>query len=510
MSAPWWKSAVVYQVYPRSFADSDGNGIGDLEGLRRRLDHLAWLGVDAVWLSPFYRSPMADFGYDVSDYCDVDPVFGTLDDFDRLVADAHGLGVKVIVDWVPNHTSDQHPWFEASRSSRSDPKRDWYVWRDPGPDGAPNNWMAAFGPGPAWTLDEATGQYYLHLFLPEQPDLNWDHPDVEAAMHEVLRFWLDRGVDGFRMDVIHAIGKHPDLPDDEGDAALLPHATTNHVPGITHPRVRRLRKVLEEYPGDRMLVGEVFLLDTALVATYYDGGLGMHLPFNFPPLFTRWRADKWRRQVDEVRTLVEPQGWPTWVLSNHDNKRHRTRYGTEARARAAAVLLLTLRGTPFLFAGEELGLEDAVIPADRVVDPGGRDGCRAPVPWTGDPDHGWGTTDPWLPWPPDADARNAEALRADERSILHLYRRILAARRASDALRWGSMDLIDDVPDGVLAWRRSLGDDERMVAINFTDGPIELGGSTFTDLVVEVSSDGTGEGKPFPGTLTADQAVILT
>ena len=509
MSAPWWKSAVVYQVYPRSFADSDGDGVGDLEGLRRRLDHLAWLGVDAVWLSPFYRSPMADFGYDVSDYCDVDPVFGTLDDFDRLVADAHRLGIKVIVDWVPNHSSDQHPWFQASRSSRTDPKRDWYVWRDPGPDGeVPNNWLAAFGSGQAWTLDEATGQYYLHLFLPEQPDLNWDHPDVEAAMHDVLRFWLDRGVDGFRMDVIHAIGKHPELPDDEGDAALIPHASTNHVPEITHPRVRRLREVLEEYDGDRMLVGEVFLLDTALVATYYDGGLGMHLPFNFPPLFTRWRADKWRRQIDEVRTLVEPQGWPTWVLSNHDNKRHRTRYGTEARARAAAVLLLTLRGTPFLFAGEELGLEDAVVPADRVVDPGGRDGCRAPFPWTGEADHGWGTGDPWLPWPPDPDTRNAEALRADEGSILHLYRRILAARRASDALRLGSMAMIDEAPDGVLAWRRSLGDDERVVAVNFTDAPVEVPG--LTDLVVEVASDGAGEGKPFTGTLAADQAVILT
>ncbi len=386
MSAPWWQSAVVYQIYPRSFADSNGDGVGDLEGVRRRLDHLEWLGVDAMWLSPFYPSPMVDFGYDVSDHCDVDPIFGTLADFDRLLADAHRRGIRVVIDWVPNHTSDQHPWFLASRSSRDDPKRGWYTWRDPRPGGGvPNNWRAAFSEAPAWTLDDATGQYYLHLFLPEQPDLEWRHPDVVSAMHDTLRFWLDRGVDGFRMDVVHAIGKDPDLPDDPPELAGVPHSALNHHP-FTHELVRGLRGVLEEYDGDRMMVGEVYLLDTAMVATYYGDGDGLHLAFNFPPLYTRWRANRWQERLDEVAAHLEPRGaWPTWVLSNHDNRRHRTRYRSEGRARAAAVLLLTLRGTPFLYAGEELGLEDAVVSPDRVVDPGGRDGCGHRSPGTAPP-----------------------------------------------------------------------------------------------------------------------------
>jgi alpha-glucosidase len=512
MTVPWWQEAVVYQIYPRSFADHDGDGVGDLQGIRAHLDHLAWLGVDALWLSPFYPSPMADFGYDVSDYCDVDPLFGSLDDFDALVADAHAKGIRVIVDWVPNHTSDQHAWFVESRASKDGDKRDWYVWREPDPDDPskpPNNWVQTWTDDqPTWTLDPATGQWYLHLFLPEQPDLNWRNPDVVAAMHDVLRFWMDRGVDGFRMDVLHALGKDPDLVDDDPELIPIPHSALNHHES-TYEIVRDLRSVLEEYDGDRMMVGEVFLLDTAMVASYYDGGRGLHLAFNFPPLFARWDAASWRRQVEEVEREIEPQGWPSWVLSNHDQARHRTRYGTEARARAAAVLLLSLRGTPFLYAGEELGLEDAVIPTDRVVDPGGRDGCRAPVPWTGAPDHGWGTTDAWLPWPPDADTRNAEALRADDASILHLYRRILAERHASDALRRGTQQLLD-APDGVLGWDRTDGADRRRVLVNFTDAPVDV--ADLADgwaVAVSSTGPGTGEGAPLGGGLTPDQAVIL-
>jgi alpha-glucosidase len=505
---PWWQDAVVYQIYPRSFADSDGDGVGDLEGIRSRLDHLSWLGVDAIWLSPFYRSPMADFGYDVSDFCDVDPTFGTLDDFDRLVADCHARGIKVIVDWVPNHTSDQHPWFQAARSSTADPHRDWYVWRDATPDGAPpNNWVASFDTtSPAWTLDEASGQWYLHLFLPEQPDLNWDDPDVEAAMHDVLRFWLDRGVDGFRADVLHAIGKDPALPDDPPEYLPIPHSALNHVPEVTLPRVARLRELLDSYPGDRMMVGEVYLLDTSLVAQYYDGGKGLHLSFNFPPLFAPWSASHWRRQVEEVESLIAPVGWPSWVLSNHDNVRHRSRYGSEARARAAAFLLLGLRGTPFLYAGEELGLRDAVIPPDRVVDPGGRDGCRGPIPWTADADHGWGA-DPWLPFPPDADeGGDATSQRDDPGSMANLYRRLLAARRASPALRHGDIRLLD-VPDGVLAWERTAGDDRRLVAVSFADEPVEV--ALEGEPTIEVASTGAGEGGAFSGTLAPAEAVVL-
>ena len=506
---PWWQGAVIYQIYPRSFASSDASGTGDLEGIRQHLDHLEWLGVDAIWLSPFYRSPMDDFGYDISDHCDVDPTFGTLEDFDRLVADCHARGIRVVVDWVPNHTSDRHPWFEAARSSRDDPHRDWYVWRDPTPDGAPpNNWVAAFtGPEPAWTFDEATGQWYLHLFLPSQPDVSWDHPDLEAAMHDVLRFWLDRGVDGIRADVLHAIGKDPALPDDADELIPIPHSGLNHVPEVTLPRVRRLRDLLDSYPGDRMMVGEVYLLDTSLVAQYYDGGRGLHLSFNFPPLYAPWDAGAWRERVDEVEELIEPVGWPTWVLSNHDNRRHRTRYGSEDRARAAAVLLLGLRGTPFLYAGEELGLSDAPIPADRVVDPGGRDGCRAPVPWTAAPDHGWGTEDAWLPWPPEAGTGgDAASQRDDPSSILHLYRRVLAARRGSPALTHGDQRVLDS-PEGTLAWERTADGDRRVVVVGFAgaEDPLALDG----DMVVEVASDGVGEGTAFDGVVGPDRAVIL-
>jgi len=516
---PWWKTAVLYQIYPRSFADTDGDGIGDLEGVRRHLDHVAALGADGIWLSPFFRSPMADFGYDVSDYCDVDPVFGTLDDIDRLIADAHALDLKVVIDWVPNHSSDQHPWFQASRSGRDDPKRDWYVWRDPSPTGGvPNNWIRSWSDQPAWTLDDATGQYYLHCFLPEQPDLNWANPELRAAMLDTLRFWLDRGVDGFRMDVVHLIGKDATLPDDPEDLAGLSHVPLNHRPE-THEYLREIRVLLDSFSGDRMAVGEVYLLDTADVATYYGDDDELHLNFNFPPLHAPWLAHKWHRQIARAERELGPLGaWPTWVLSNHDNPRHRTRYGgDEARARAAAVLLLTLRGTPFLYAGEELGLEDAIVPADRIVDPGGRDGCRAPMPWDATPSHGWPTDDPWLPWPPDADHRNVADQSADPASILSLYSRLLAARRSSPALQVGAITLADladpaDPAFPVVAYERRDGDDVRQVLVNFTAEPVVVtdalaGGG---DWIVEVSTHVDHEGSPFTGSLDADEAVVLS
>jgi alpha-glucosidase len=504
---PWWKSAVVYQIYPRSFADSNGDGVGDLEGIRQHLDHLSWLGIDAIWISPFFRSPMADFGYDVSDYCDVDPIFGTLADFDALVADAHAHDIKVIIDWVPNHSSDQHAWFIESRASRTNPKRDWYIWRDPAPDGGPpNNWIGAFLEGSAWTLDEATGQYYLHLFLPEQPDLNWRNPEVIEAMHDTLRFWLDRGVDGFRMDVIMGIVKRADLADVEGGLVQMADESRYDTPAV-HERLRAIRTLLDSYDGDRVSIGEVFVLSTARVAEYYGDNDELHLSFNFPPLFAPWDAGKWRHRVERTETeLGRVNAWPTWVLSNHDNARHRTRYGgSEGRARAAAVLLLTLRGTPTMYEGEELGLEDAVVPPDRVVDPGGRDGCRAPIPWTRTGPHGWNGTEPWLPFPPSAGERSVEALVAEPSSIAHLYRRLLTARRASTALQFGDLTLLD-APDGVLAYVRTHGDDRRVVLVNYTDHaqPIDSTG------VVDVSSFGNGEGRPFSGVLVPDEAVVLS
>jgi alpha-glucosidase len=506
VDAPWWQSAVFYQIYPRSFAaGAPGLPHGDLAGIEAHLDHVSWLGVDAIWISPFYPSPMADLGYDVADHCDVDPSFGDLATFDRLLQACHRRGLKLLVDFVPNHTSDQHPWFRAARASRDDPHRDWYVWREGAPDTPPNNWRAAFTDGPAWTWDAATEQWYLHLFLPEQPDLDWGNPAVVDAMHGVMRFWLDRGVDGFRIDVTHCIGKDPALPDNPAEVAAIPHSALNDVPE-THDHLRELRRLVDAYPGDRLLLGEVYLLDTERVATYYGDGDELHLSFNFPPMFTRWDPARWRRRIDTTMRAIGGRGaWPTWVLSNHDNPRHRTRYGgSEARARAALFLLCGLRGSPVLYAGEEIGLENADIPPGRQVDPGDRDGCRAPIPWTGDEDHGWFSPDQWLPWPPDAEHRNVAAQRADEGSILHLYRRLLAARRKSSALQLGEFAWLDS-PAGVLAWRRWDGAGECVVAVNMSDEATAapLGGR------VVVASDGTGEDETFPGTLAPDTAVLI-
>jgi alpha-glucosidase len=500
--------------------------------VRRHLGHLVDLGVDALWLSPFYPSPMADFGYDVADYCDVDPAFGDLAGFDHLLEDAHRVGLKVIVDLVPNHTSDRHPWFIQSRSGRQNPKRDWYWWRDDrsdaeggsgppsSPGRRPNNWLAAFtGIGatefpPAWTWDEATGQWYLHLFLDAQPDLNWESPEVREAMADVIRFWLGRGADGFRIDVIHALGKPAGLPDFPGDLAAIPACALLDDPSV-HPHVAYIRSVVDEFNSPaRFAVGETVLATIAQIPAYYGTPLHpeLNLAFNFRPLRSRWAAGSFRRRIDEAEEVIFASGgWPTWVLSNHDNPRHRTRYGSESKARAAAVLMLTLRGTPFLYAGEELGLEDASVPEARQVDPGGRDGCRAPIPWDSSPGHGWaGGQTAWLPWPPDAESgRNVADQAADPESTFNLYRAVLAARRASPALQSGRFAWLR-ADDGALAYLRSDGDDERVIGVNFGEEPASL------DLPpgpwsVEVSSrpgpdDGPARGRLWLG---PDEAVIL-
>jgi alpha-glucosidase len=463
----WWQRGAIYQVYPRSFADSDGDGVGDLPGVLAHLDHLEGLGVEALWLSPFYPSPMADFGYDVADYCDVDPLFGTLADFDRLLAEAHARGIRVLIDWVPNHTSDRHPWFQASRSSRDDPKRGWYVWRD-GRDGKPpNGWRSVFGGGPAWTWDDRTGQWYMHTFLPQQPELNWDEPQVRAAMHDTLRFWLDRGVDGFRIDVVHALAKDPELGDDEP-------ARSHHddwQPTI-HERLRELRAVVDEY-DDRILVGEVYLLNLERVAAYVASGDQLHLAHNFVFLKLPWDAAAFRASIDEFVALSGPAAWPAWFLANHDHPRVASRFGPR-QARAVLVMLYALRGTPFVFQGEELGLPDAEVPASRVVDVNGRDPERAPIPWLPPSQAGAGagftTGEPWLPIVAEAERLNVAAQAADPRSTLALARRLGRLRRDEAVLQGGEQRTVDAGPD-LLCWLRELGPERMLALVNFADAP---------------------------------------
>jgi alpha-glucosidase len=375
MDVRWWQRGILYQVYPRSFADTDGDGVGDLPGVISRLDYLEWLGVDALWLSPIYPSPMKDFGYDVADYIGVDPLFGTIEDFDRLIAEAHARGLKVVLDFVPNHTSDQHPWFRESRAARNSARRDWYLWRNPAPGGGPpNNWLSCFG-GPAWQFDEATGQYYYHAFLREQPDLNWRNPAVVQAMLEVLRFWLERGVDGFRVDALWHLVKDERFADNPPDPAwrqgmdpyhaLVPLHTTDR--SEVHALVAQMRRLIDRYP-ERVLIGEIYLPLERLVG-YYGADLeGAHLPFNFHLLSAPWEARYLAHLIDEYEDLLPTGAWPNWVLGNHDKPRIASRVGP-AQARVAAMLLLTLRGTPTLYYGDEIGMANVSIPPERVQDP---------------------------------------------------------------------------------------------------------------------------------------------
>jgi alpha-glucosidase len=497
----WWQHGVVYQVYPRSFLDANGDGIGDLAGVLSKIDYLAdTLGVDAIWLSPFYPSPMADFGYDVSDYVDVDPMFGDLHTFDELVQAAHARGMKIIVDVVPSHTSDQHAWFQASRSSRDDPKRDWYVWRDPKPDGSPpNNWAATFG-GSAWEWDATTGQSYLHSYLPEQADLNWRNPAVRAAMHDVLRFWLDRGVDGFRRDALGRIAKDPDLTDNPpnpravgdlhdfhkqmGEYDRQLHLNDQRHSDI-HAFLRELRGVLDAYETDghpRLAIGEIHIYDLAELGGYYGGALDeLHLPFNFGLLKLPWAARAIREHVDAYEAALPPGAWPNYVLGNHDEARIATRLGPQ-NAPLAMLLLLTLRGTPTLYYGDELGMEDVPVPPERAQDPWGkrvpgvnlgRDPERAPMTWTPVPNAGFcpPEVEPWLPITPDLARVNVETQLVDPYSMLSLTRRLLALRRSSPALVMGGYRPLDwpGVSDSCYQFLREAGDERLLVALNFSD-----------------------------------------
>ncbi len=459
--------------------DASGDGVGDLAGITSKLDYISALGVDAIWLSPFYPSPMADFGYDVSNYTGVHDLFGTMTDFDELLAEAHSRNLKLIIDWVPNHTSDQHPWFAESRSSRINDKRDWYVWRDGAPDGGPpNNWMAAFRrAGRAWTFDESTGQWYLHSFLAEQPDLNWDNPEVEAAMHDTLRFWLDKGVDGFRIDVAHKIGKDPGLTDNPADVeeftALDPMRRHDQDWPSAHERLAAIRRVVDDYPG-RMIVGEVYILDLERLMDYVNASDELHLSHNFVFLHQPWDADAFRKLLEGMEELTSPEAWAAWFLNNHDHSRVATRYGPHA-VRAAAMLVLTLRGTPFLFQGEELGLPDAPVSPDQEVDVDGRDPERAPIPWeapsSNGPGAGFSSGAPWLPITPEAERLNAATQSEDPGSTLSFYRRLIRLRRQTVCLQSGSFELLSSPKEG-LAYVRGEAEHRMLVVINFSDAEV--------------------------------------
>ncbi len=545
----WWQTGVIYQIYPRSFQDTDGDGVGDLKGITARLDYLTALGVDALWISPIYPSPMADFGYDVADYTGIDPLFGTMADFDALLAAAHARKLRLILDFVPNHTSDQHPWFLASRSSRLDPKRDWYLWHDPAPPSGsddrrppsqryPNNWNSNFG-GPAWAWDEATQQFYLHSFLKQQPDLNWRNPDVRAAMYAAMRFWLDKGVDGFRMDVLWLLIKDEQFRDNPVNLEYAPgmHDRARNLPLFnadqpgTHRIVAAMRALMDSYgptlpdgqagqgsmdpevpsaPSNRVLIGEIYLPLPELVHYYFGrepqtGGTegtapeipelrGANLPFNFHLIQTSWDAGAIAQIVQTYEGLLPPGAWPNYVLGNHDQPRLASRIGA-AQARAAAMLLLTLRGTPTLYYGDELGMEDVPIAPDQVQDPAeknepgkgrGRDPERSPMLWVDAPNAGFTTpgATPWLPLEESWRRINAKAQSGEERSILTLYRRLLAVRRAEPALHLGPITEVAH-EGSVLRFCRSA--------------PASLGGKRF-QILLNLGND--------PGTVKVQRGVV--
>jgi alpha-glucosidase len=518
-----WQRGIIYQIYPRSFQDSTGDGIGDLRGIEKRLDYLEWLGVDAIWISPIFPSPMADFGYDVSDYTGIHPMFGTMDDFDRLLEACHDRGIRLLLDLVPNHSSDQHPWFEESRANRSNAKRDWYIWRDPGDDGGPpNNWLSVFG-GPAWEFDDETGQYYYHAFLKEQPDLNWRNQEVRDAIFDSMRFWFDKGVDGFRIDVLwHVIKderlrdnpKNPDYdPSQVPYEQLLPTYSTDQPEALGVAEA--MRSVADEYDA-RVLVGEMYLPIERLVAYYGREDEGVHLPFNFQLLTLPWDAREIDRAINEYEGALPAGGWPNWVLGNHDKSRIASRVGSE-QARVAGVLLLTLRGTPTLYYGDELGLQDVPIPPDRMQDPQGlrispefsRDPQRTPMPWDGTDSAGFTTGTPWLPLNDDARHRNVAALREDPGSLLLFYRRLIRLRRERAALSIGDFRPIEASGD-VIAYVRHEAGEQIAALLNLGGHPqrVRLPGLEGT-VILGTRPDGEGSRVKEEFQLRPHEAVLI-
>lgn len=495
----WWRDGVIYQIYPRSFTDSNGDGQGDLPGITSRLDYLAELGIDAIWLSPVYPSPDKDFGYDVSDYTAIDARFGNLADFDWLVMEAHQRGIHIIMDMVMNHTSDQHAWFKESCSSQENPKRDWYIWKDPrahlhftpfssskkgGQSGVPNNWQASFG-GNAWEYDDATGQYYLHLFTKEQPDVNWRNPDVRKAQLDAFRFWMNRGVDGFRLDVFNAYFKHPDFPDNPPKFGLRNFDRQHHIYDMDQPEMmpllNELRLLLDSFP-ERYSVGETYLV-TPQKAVSYCGPDKLHAAFSFDftskDLSYPWNPRWIMEQVTKRELTFNAAGvWPTTVMSNHDLPRAASRYTKgedDDQAKIAITLLLTLRGTPFMYYGEEIGMRDIRLPRHEILDPAGkkywpiykgRDGCRSPMQWNDSIYAGFSVAKPWLPVHPNYTTRNVAAQSTDPDSLLNFTKKLLAFRKEFPAMRCGDFVALK-AHRGMLAFLRRTEEQFILAAVNF-------------------------------------------
>ena len=519
---PWWQRGAIYQLLVPSFLDTDGDGLGDLDGVTARLDYLEWLGVNAIWLSPCYPSPLKELGYDVSDYCNVEPRFGSLQAFDRLLDEAHRRELRVILDWVGNHTSAQHPWFRESRSSRASPRRNWYLWRDARSDGAPpNNWVSVFG-GSVWHWDAATSQYYLHTFLDSQPDLNWREPQVRAAMLDAMKFWLDRGVDGFRLDAAPLFFKDPEWrdnpPNPDYRAGELPDSTqlpiyTRNQPGL-HELFAELRALVDGYRGERVLLGEFYVPTDELVTFYGDRTPELHLPLNLSWTWSKWQADAIGPMTADYQAHVAGRGWPTTTLDTHDQPRIVARAGVE-QARVAALLLLTQRGTPTLYYGDEIGMRGVDIPSEQAVDPQGRrtgrnrDPTRTPMQWSDDTYAGFSTVEPWLPVGVDRATANVATQSHDAGSLLTLTRRLLELRAREPALRSGVQEPCE-AGAGLVVYRR--GDERRfLVVANLMHAPTryDLRSDIAGRVVLSTFLDREGESVAAQVRLRADEGLLI-
>jgi alpha-glucosidase len=520
---PWWQRGAIYQLLVPSFLDTDGDGLGDLDGVTARLDYLEWLGVNAVWLSPCYPSPLKELGYDVSDYRNVEPKFGSLKAFDRLLDEAHQRGLRVILDWVGNHTSAQHTWFRESRSSRSSARRNWYLWRDARADGSPpTNWVSVFG-GSAWQWDAATSQYYLHTFLDSQPDLNWREPQVRAAMLDALKFWLDRGVDGFRLDAAPLFFKDPEWrdnpvnpdyrPGDLPDSTQLPIRTRNQ-PGL-HELFAELRSLIDGYSGDRVLLGEFYVPFAELATFYGERAPELHLPLNLSLTWSKWEADTIGATIADYQAHVAGRGWPTTTLDTHDQPRIVARAGIE-QARAAAMLLLTQRGTPTIYYGDEIGMRGVEIPPEQAVDPQGRrtgrnrDPQRTPMQWSADTYAGFSKVEPWLPVGVDRATANVSAQSHDAGSLLTLTRRLLELRTREAVLQHGAQEP-REASSGLVAYCRAADRRRLLVVLNLAHASASyaLRGEGAGNVLLSTFLDREGECVADQVRLRADEGLVI-